>query len=73
MGTHWHHCSWEIDQQSPATATSKVERRPRLPIGAASIIDEPDSPLWRAQGQGGYRAVSGEYQFAHVVWRCAGC
>lgn len=74
MSTHWHHCSWEVDQQSPATATSKVARRPRLPIGAVSIIDEPThSPLWRVQGHGGYLAVSGDYAFAHVVWRCDGC
>lgn len=70
MAEHWHHCSWEIDQQSPATPTSKVERRPRIPIGAVSYINEPSSEMWRRQGHGGYKAVSGAYEFAHVVWRC---
>lgn len=70
MSEHWHHCSWEIDRDRPVTPFTSVSSRPRIPIGATSIIDEPDSPMWRDQGHGGYRAVSGAYEFAHVVWRC---
>lgn len=72
MSEHWHHCSWEIDKDAPATPTSKVERRPRIPAGAVSVIPEPESLMWQIQGHGAYRAVSGEYEFAHVVWRCGG-
>jgi hypothetical protein len=73
MEGHWHHCSWEIDQGAPTTAGSKIERRPPIKPGQVSRIDEPtDSPMWQEQGHGGYRAVSGHYEFAHVVWRCDG-
>lgn len=70
MSEHWHHCSWEIDKDSPATPTSKVERRAALPRGSHSIIAEPDSEMWKKQGHGGYRAVSGDYEYVYVVWRC---
>lgn len=70
MSEHWHHCSWEINKDAPATHATHAIRRPRVPIGAVSFIEEPESPMWRSHGYGAYRAVSGRYEFAHVVWRC---
>ena len=75
MSSHWHHCSWEIDPTRKVTHNSTMRTRPPVSAGQVSFhpvsLDaEPASPLWREQGQGGYKAVSGRYEFAHVVWRC---
>jgi hypothetical protein len=75
MTAHWHHCSWEIDPTRHVTHRTTMLTRPPVTAGQVSFVAEPASPLWQQQGHGAYRVVSGRYEFAHVVWRCAdaGC
>lgn len=72
MISHWHTCSWEIDQANSSDWWTTINRRPALVPGQVSAMGEPDSALWSVQGHGGYTYHSGGYEFAAVVWRCDG-
>lgn len=76
MNAHWHQCSWEVDQGSPADWNTSVARRPRVMPGQVSVIPTPgdDAREWHRDGVGAYieHSSTGKYVFARVVWRCTG-